>query len=90
MLWCAFRKRAVIDTLLGVVVLGLAIFFMHHSAMESRQFIQLRGLTETKELRISEDYRGLSIVVTMFFVCGACLIVCSILNHRGHRRARVS
>lgn len=82
-LWFAFRKRAVIDTLLGSIALGLAIALMHYSAMESTRFLPANTASELPQLLISEDYLALSIAITMYFVCGICLMVFSILTYRG-------
>lgn len=89
-LWFAFRKRAVIDTLLGSIALGLAIALMHYSAMESTQFLPANNAGELPQLLISEDYLALSIAITMYFVCGICLMVFSILTYRGGRRQETS
>lgn len=82
-LWFAFRKRAVIDTLLGSVALAFAIALMHYSAMESVQFLPATAPSELPQLLISENYLALSIAITMYFVCGICLMVFSILTYRG-------
>jgi NO-binding membrane sensor protein with MHYT domain len=84
-LWFAFRKRAVIDTLLGSVALGLAIALMHYSAMESTRFLPANTAGALPEMLISEDYLALTIAITMYFVCGICLMVFSILTYRGGR-----
>ena len=89
-LWFAFRKRAVIDTLLGSVALGLAIAFMHYSAMESTQFIPATRASELPQLLISEDYLALSVAIMMYLVCGTCLMVFSILTYRSSRSQQSS
>jgi NO-binding membrane sensor protein with MHYT domain len=85
-LWFAFRKRAVLDTLLGSVALGLAIALMHYSGMEATRFLPASEVTELPELLISEDYLALSIAITMYVICGLCLMVFSILTYLGDRR----
>jgi NO-binding membrane sensor protein with MHYT domain len=89
-LWFAFRKRAVLDTLLGSVALGLAIALMHYSAMEATQFLPAIHPRDLPVMLISEDYLALSIAITMYFVCGICLMVFSILTYRGGRRQETS
>ena len=81
-LWFAFRKRAVIDTLLGSVALGLAIALMHYSGMEATQFLPVRNAADLPRLLISEDYLALSIAIAMYSVCGISLMVFSILTYR--------
>jgi NO-binding membrane sensor protein with MHYT domain len=87
-LWFAFRKRAVLDTLLGSVALGLAIALMHYSAMEATQFLPAVQPGDLPVMLISEDYLALSIAITMYFVCGICLMVFSILTYRGSRSSQ--
>lgn len=89
-LWFAFRKRAVLDTLLGSIALGLAIALMHYSAMESTQFLPATAPSELPQLLISENYLALSIAISMYFVCGLCLMVFSILTYRDGSRQHSS
>ena len=85
-LWFAFRQRGVIDTLAGSVALGLAIALMHYSGMEATRFIATPAAAPFPELLISERYLALAIAVTIYTVCGMCLVVFSVLTYRGEQR----
>lgn len=85
-LWFAFRERGVLDTILGSVALGLAIALMHYSGMEATHFISAPALAEIPELLFSERYLALAVAITIYTVCGGCLIVFSALNYHDDRR----
>jgi NO-binding membrane sensor protein with MHYT domain len=63
---------------------------MHYSAMEATQFLPTNNAGELPGMLISEEYLALSIAITMYFVCGICLMVFSILTYRGGRRQETS
>lgn len=78
-LWFAFRKRGVLDTLLGSIALGLAIASMHYSGMEATQFV--RGDTPFNLADVlSEPLLAVAIATTLYTVCSICLIVFAILT----------
>jgi diguanylate cyclase len=81
-LWFTFRKRGVLDTFLGSVVLGLAIASMHYSGMEATRFLPTNGPVEALRLVLSENYLALAIAVTLYAVCGTCLLVFAVLVFR--------
>lgn len=81
-LWFAFRQRRVLDTFLGAMVLGLAIASMHYSGMEATRFLSASGPAEVLHMVLSENYLALAIAVTLYAVCGTCLLVFSLLVFR--------
>jgi NO-binding membrane sensor protein with MHYT domain len=81
-LWFAFRDRGVLDTFLGSIVLGLAIASMHYSGMEATRFLPASSPGETLRLLLSENYLALAIAVTLYIVCGTCLLVFVVLVFR--------
>ena len=81
-LWFTFRKRGVLDTFLGSIVLGLAIAVMHYSGMEATRFIPMQDIRERFDLVLSEAYLALTIAVTLYSVCGTCIGVFAIMTFR--------
>jgi NO-binding membrane sensor protein with MHYT domain len=81
-LWFAFRKRGVLDTFLGAIVLGLAIASMHYSGMEATRFLPASSPVEAVSLVLSESHLALATAVTLYVVCGTCLIVFAVLVFR--------
>jgi NO-binding membrane sensor protein with MHYT domain len=84
-LWFAFRQRGVIDTFLGAIALGLAIALMHYSGMEATHFRPGAATYGDLALLWSEKYLAFAITVTIYAVCGTCLIVFAILVFRPRR-----
>jgi NO-binding membrane sensor protein with MHYT domain len=84
-LWFAFRHRGVLDTFLGSIVLGLAIASMHYSGMEATRFLPASSPTEALRLVLSESYLALAIAVTLYVVCGTCILVFAVLVFRPRR-----
>jgi len=85
-LWFAFRERGVLDTVFGSVVLGLAIALMHYSGMEATRFMSALASVRIPELLFSERYLALAVAITLYTICGFCLMVFSALNYRDDRR----
>jgi NO-binding membrane sensor protein with MHYT domain len=85
-LWFTFRERGVLDTLLGSVALGLAIALMHYSGMEATRFYAGPSSAYFPNLLLSERYLALAVAITIYSVCGVCLLVFSLLNYRDDRR----
>ncbi len=85
-LWFTFRQRGVLDTLLGSVVLGLAIASMHYTAMEATRFLPdgLSGFDLANVL--SEPLLAVAVAVTLYSVCSVCLVVFAVLTF-GRRTA---
>jgi diguanylate cyclase len=81
-LWFAFRKRGVLDTFLGAIVLGLAIASMHYSGMEATRFLPANSPLEVVSLVLSESHLALATAVTIYVVCATCLIVFAVLVFR--------
>jgi NO-binding membrane sensor protein with MHYT domain len=86
-LWFAFRKRGVLDTLLGSLALGLAIASMHYSAMEATRFIP-GGTPFNFANVLSEPLLAVAIALTLYSVCSVCLIVFALLTF-GRNPARL-
>lgn len=74
-LWFAFRRRGVVETLLGAVALGLAMASMHYAAMEATHFLPTDGATELRQGAISRTHLAIAIAVTIYAVCGLCIFV---------------
>jgi NO-binding membrane sensor protein with MHYT domain len=80
-LWFTFRQRGVLDTLLGSVALGLAIALMHYSGMEATHFVRAPAPAEFPELLFSERYLALAVAITIYLVCGICMLLFSAITH---------
>jgi Bacterial signalling protein N terminal repeat len=67
---------------LGAIVLGLAIASMHYSGMEATRFLPASSPLEAVSLVLSESHLALATAVTLYVVCGTCLIVFAVLVFR--------
>jgi NO-binding membrane sensor protein with MHYT domain len=89
-LWFAFRKRGVLDTLLGSVALGLAIAAMHYSGMEATRFLLAGDSDFRLEGGLNERLLAVTVGVTLYSVCSICLLVFAVLTFsRRPARARL-
>lgn len=90
-LWFAFRQRAVLDTLLGSVALGLAIAAMHYSGMEATRFLIASSSDFNLQGGLNERLLALTVGVTLYSVCSICLLVFAVLtfSRRPMRPARL-
>jgi NO-binding membrane sensor protein with MHYT domain len=79
-LWFAFRERGVIDTFLGAIALGLAIATMHYSGMEATRFLPAATPGEVLGNVVSDHYLALAISITIYSLCGLCLVVFAVLT----------
>ena len=72
-LWFVFRRRSMVETLLGSIVLGFASAGMHYTAMIGTSFVPLRTQIELSIPAISQP--------TLAFIIGATVIVSCIVNN---------
>lgn len=85
-LWFSFRERGVMDTVLGAVALGLAIASMHYSAMEAVRFVPADLNAGLYGNLWSHTYMAFAIALTLYSICGCCIIVYTFLTF--NRRVR--
>lgn len=78
-LWFTFRKRGTAETLLGGLVLGLAISSMHYTAMVATTFQRLAVSYETAAPLLSQDVLAFIIASVTFGICGLFLLLFSSL-----------
>jgi NO-binding membrane sensor protein with MHYT domain len=81
MLWFAFRERAVLDTFLGSLALGLAIAAAHYSAVEAAHIVPLgSALLLPGSTRV--DYSlALSVAIAVYAVCGFCIGIFTLVSY---------
>ena len=70
----AYRKRTLLQLVLGGVVLGITISGKHYSAMIYTRFLPVQDLIEIAAPLISDDYLALFVAVAAFLICGLFLI----------------
>lgn len=78
-LWFTFRKRGAAETLLGGLVLGLAIASMHYTAMIATTFQPLAISYESAAPLLSQDVLAFIIASVTFGICGLFLLLFSSL-----------
>lgn len=76
-LWFAFRKRGAIETLLGGVVLGLAIAGMHYTAMYATSFYPITITFDIGNPVLSQATLALSVAAATLVICGYYLFLFS-------------
>lgn len=76
-LWFTFRKRGVLETLLGGFFLGAAIPSMHYTAMLGTRFDYLDVKITYSEPLLSQDMLALVITAATFVICGIFLLLFS-------------
>jgi len=70
----AYRKRTLVQLVLGGIVLGVAISAMHYSAMIYSRFMPVEDLVEIATPLISNGYLALFVAVAAFLICGLFLL----------------
>ncbi len=70
----AYRKRTLIQLVLGATVLGVTISSMHYSAMIYTRFMPVQDLIEIATPLISDGYLALFVAVAAFLICGLFLL----------------
>jgi NO-binding membrane sensor protein with MHYT domain len=70
----AYRKRTLLQLVLGGVVLGVTISGMHYSAMIYTRFLPVQDLIEIAAPLISDGYLALFVAVAAFLICGLFLL----------------
>jgi NO-binding membrane sensor protein with MHYT domain len=70
-LWFVFRKRNAIETVLGAVVLGLAIAGMHYTAMFATSFAPLSVQIEQAVPVMAQDTLAYAVAAAMVVICVA-------------------
>ncbi len=81
-LWFAFRKRGAIETLLGGVVLGLAIAGMHYTGMYATSFYPVVITFDVGAPVLSQAMLALSVAAATLVICGYYLFLfSSMLTH---------
>jgi NO-binding membrane sensor protein with MHYT domain len=78
-LWFALRKRGPSETLLGGVLLGLAIPSVHYTGMAATSIVPLASLQETLAPTLSQQNLGFIIASATFAICGVFLFLFSAL-----------
>jgi NO-binding membrane sensor protein with MHYT domain len=76
-LWFVFRRRTTVETLLGAVVLGLAIAGMHYTAMLSTSFAPLATQLEMAAAVMAQDTLAYLVGAAMITICTANILVIS-------------
>jgi NO-binding membrane sensor protein with MHYT domain len=74
-LWFVFRKRSALETVVGSVVLGLAIAGMHYTAMFATSFAPLDVQLELAVPVMAQSTLAYAIAVAMIIICCANFIV---------------
>jgi NO-binding membrane sensor protein with MHYT domain len=78
-LWFALRKRGPGETLLGGVLLGLAIPSVHYTGMAATNIVPIASLQETLAPTLSQQNLGFIIASATFAICGVFLFLFSAL-----------
>ena len=88
-LWFAFRRRGVLDTLLGSLALGLAIAAMHYSGMEAARFQPPAAPDPGTGEVLNERLLAITVAITLYSICSIGLLVFAALtfSRRFVRRA---
>jgi NO-binding membrane sensor protein with MHYT domain len=76
-LWFTFRERSALETLIGGVVLGLAIAGMHYTGMYATSFYPLSVSFEIGTPLLSQTALALSVAAASLAICGIYLLVFS-------------
>ena len=76
-LWFAFRKRGAIETLLGGVVLGLAIAGMHYTAMYATSFHRITVTFDIGKPVLSQATLAFAVAAATLVICGYYLFLFS-------------
>jgi NO-binding membrane sensor protein with MHYT domain len=76
-LWFAFRKRGPVETLLGGVVLGLAIAGMHYTGMYATSFFPVIITFDVGTPVLSQGMLALSVAAATLVICGYYLFLFS-------------
>jgi diguanylate cyclase len=76
-LWFTFRERSALETLIGGVVLGLAIAGMHYTGMYATSFYPLSVSFEVGAPLLSQTALALSVAAASLSICGIYLLVFS-------------
>ncbi len=75
-LWFLFRRRGVLLTLAGSIVLGICLSASHYLAVASTQNLEQTLLTiPVYDNPISERYLAWSATIMMYLVCSICLCI---------------
>jgi NO-binding membrane sensor protein with MHYT domain len=91
-LWFALRKRGASETLVGGLLLGLAIPSMHYIGMLATSFGYTAAQIDTMAPMLSQRHLALIIAAATFVICGIFLFLFSALAmgdpepSHGHRR----
>ena len=81
-LWFAFRKRGAVETLVGGVVLGLAIPSMHYTGMYATSFYPIVVTFDVGAPVLSQAALALSVAAATLIICGYYLFLfSSMLTH---------
>jgi NO-binding membrane sensor protein with MHYT domain len=76
-LWFVFRRRTMIETLLGAVVLGFAIAGMHYTAMLATSFVPRASQIELAVAAMAQDTLAYLVGAAMITICTANILVVS-------------
>ena len=74
-LWLAFRKRGVVDTVLGSLVLGLAAASMHYLGMAAVTFIPVGAADAHAGSAAPDGHLALSIAAGIYALCAISQLV---------------
>ncbi len=76
-LWFAFRRRRAVETLLGGVVLGVAISAMHYTAMYATSFFRTAPSFDIGAPLFSQTMLAMSVAAATLAICGIYLFLFS-------------
>jgi diguanylate cyclase len=76
-LWFAFRERGAFETLLGGVVLGLAISGMHYTGMYATSYFPISISFDAGTPVLSQTALALSVAAATLVICGIYLFLFS-------------
>lgn len=81
-LWFALRKRRLVETAIGGVIMGLAISAMHFTGMYATQFVSKPVLVSVTHPQLSQSILAYAIAMAVFAVCTAQLLTVSSSTNR--------
>lgn len=87
-LWFTFHKRGVKETLVGGLMLGVAIPSMHYTAMIATEFGFQQVSLSSAEPLLSQDMLAYLITSATFAICGIFLLLFSSLAIGGDETSR--
>jgi diguanylate cyclase len=76
-LWFAFRERGAFETLLGGVVLGIAISAMHYTGMYATSYFPISISSEIGAPVLSQSVLAFSVAAATLAICGIYLFLFS-------------